>query len=183
MTSRHQESGSFKRPGAVYSRWLFVDLWGSSTSLDTIWSNGVPGYAAPVSTDSLRCLPVGDTSHQWSAVSAERECLAREASGSDSPWQLVSACAKAGCCGPSCRDHTDNIVRPPPDLLRHWCQKWGLIHVRGGRFWSVSCDPERWRSLSLFVNIAELSAVNSPTRRLWRLDYMSTGLPVAIWIY
>ena len=57
MTSHRKLSGSFKRTGTVYSGWLFVDLWGSSTSLDTFRSFGVPGYAAPVSMDSLRCLP------------------------------------------------------------------------------------------------------------------------------
>ena len=57
VTSHRKLSGSFKRPGAVYSVWLFVDLWGSSTSLYTFRSFGVPDYAAPVSMDSLRCLP------------------------------------------------------------------------------------------------------------------------------
>ena len=131
--SHRKLSGSFKRPGAVYSVWLFVDLRGSSTSLDTIWSNGVPGYAAPVSTDSLRCLPVGDTIHQWPAVLAERECLPREASGSDSPWQLVSACATASCCGPICRDHTSTCrsraARPtatPASVQSHWSLGYAL---------------------------------------------------------
>ena len=119
MTSRHQESGSFKRPGAVYSGWLFVDLRGSSTSLDTIWSTGVPGYAAPVSTDSLWCPPIGDTSHQWSPVSAERECLPHEASGSDSPRQLVSACATASCCGPICHDHASTVY--PKKYAHGYC--------------------------------------------------------------
>ena len=127
VTSHRKLSGSFKRPRAVYSVSLFVDLRGSSTSLDTIWSTGVPGYAAPVSTDSLRCLLIEDTSHrQWSPacwVSTERECLAREASGSDSPWQLVSACAAAHCSGPSCRDHTSTCrsptARPPATVPMH----------------------------------------------------------------
>ena len=38
------------------------------------------------------------------------------------------------CCGPSCRDHTDNIVCPPPDLLRHW--KDGIFILK--------CSPGRW---------------------------------------
>ena len=57
MTSHRKLSGSFKRPGAVYSGWLFGDSESSSTSWNRLRSFGVPGTAAPVSVDVLRSLP------------------------------------------------------------------------------------------------------------------------------
>ena len=59
---------------------------------------------------------IGEYSHQWSPVSAERECWHRETSGYDSPWQLVSACAIARCWGPCRRDHA-NTSRSPAARL------------------------------------------------------------------
>ena len=60
VTSHRKLSGSFKRPGAVYSGWLFVDLWGSSTSLDTFRSFGVPGHRSStpkfVTPTALSCI-------------------------------------------------------------------------------------------------------------------------------
>ena len=171
VTSHSKLSGSFKRPGAVYSVWLFVDLWGSSTSLDTFRSFGVPGYAAPVSMDPYDACHIGEYSHQWSPAWV-------------SPWQLVSACAIVRCWGPCRRDHADTsrspAARPPATLVSEVglnpCMWWAL-------FWRAFCDQRAGDCAVMLVNIAELSAVNSPTRRLWRLDYMSTGLPVAGWIY
>ena len=133
MTSRHQESGSFKRPGAVYSVWLFGVSESSSTSWNRLRSFGVPGTAAPVSVDVLRSLQ-SMSNHQWSHVCSVYPVKTWDLTASDSWWVPAFS---TRCCGPSCRDHTDNIVRPPPDLLRHWCQKWDSIHVCGGRVWCV----------------------------------------------
>ena len=115
-----------------------MDLGGSSTSLDTILSIGVPGYTAPIFTDSLWCLAIGDTSHLWSPVSAERKCWHCEASGSESPSQLVSACATASCCGPICRDHASTCRLPaaqPPATLVGFnpCMWWAIL---GFSLWS-----------------------------------------------
>ena len=115
MTSRHQESGSFKRPGAVYSVWLFGVSESSSTSWNRLRSFGVPGTAAPVSVDALRSLQ-SMSNHQWSHVCSVYPVKTWDLTASDSWWVPAFS---TRCCGPSCRDHTDNIVRPPPDLLRH----------------------------------------------------------------
>ena len=88
VTSHCKLSGSFYRPGAVYSGWLFVDLWGSSTSWDIFRSIGVPGYAAPISRNALwylqQELTTGD--HHVGSVFPVR------INGFDSLWQQVSAC-------------------------------------------------------------------------------------------
>ena len=65
VTSHRKLSGSFKRPGAVYSGCLFGVSKSSSTSWNRLRSFGVHGTAAPVSVDALRSLQ-SRSNHQWS---------------------------------------------------------------------------------------------------------------------